>query len=148
MEAGQTPEVLQKVVEIATTAGLHARIDEDAQLVMLGVAIDDTRRQTVCVRDTTRDPKHRIITVFSPAVEIKKTFISRFSKKMALELLRANENIHFARYGILETDTSRMVVASTDHLLDKLDPEELEFSVFSVAMAADMYEKKFGHDVF
>ena len=41
-----------------------------------------------------------------------------------------------------------MVVASNDHLLATLDPDELKASAFHVAFAADSYEKKHGRDNF
>ena len=41
-----------------------------------------------------------------------------------------------------------MVVASIDHLLDTLDPDEFKASAFHVAFAADSYEKQHGKDQF
>lgn len=146
MALKQTLEALEKVAEISTLAGLKGHLDEDALHFVLGVAIDETRRQGVFVRDTTRDPERRIVTVFSPCLAVKKGLFGGLSKEMALDLLRANENMHFARYGIFEGEKETMVVASADHLLDTLDPQEFEAAIFSVALAADMYEKKFGKD--
>ncbi len=41
-----------------------------------------------------------------------------------------------------------MVIVSSDHLLDTLDPEELQAHVFCVAQAADDYENQHGQDTF
>ncbi|HLM75026.1 MAG TPA: hypothetical protein VK459_20090, partial [Polyangiaceae bacterium] len=78
----------------------------------------------------------------------KKGIFSGFSKQRALDLLRFNEQILFARYGIWENKSEVMVVASNDHLLATLDPDELKTSAFHVAFAADAYEKKHGRDNF
>lgn len=39
-----------------------------------------------------------------------------------------------------------MVVASIDHLLDTLDPDEFKASTLCVAAAADDYERRYGQD--
>lgn len=148
MSVKQTLETLEKVGEIAALAGLKGKLDEDDMRFFVGIQIDDERRQAVYVRDTTRDAEHPIVTIFSPCLVVKKGMFSGLSKNQAMELLRMNEAIHFARYGIVEFDKETMVVASVDHLLEALDPPEFEASVFHVAMAADAYEKKFGKDDF
>ena len=142
----QTMEVLEKVAEIATLAGLKGHLEEDALRYFVGIALDEERKQGVYIRDTTSNPERRIVTVFSPCLIVKKGLFRGLSKEMALDLLRANENLHFARYGIFEGSDEIMVVASVDHLLDTLDPPEFEASVFSVALAADHYERRFGKD--
>lgn len=146
MAVKQTLEVLEKVDEIATLAGLKGHLEEDTLRYFIGIKLDDARRQGVWVRDITRSPEHRVVTVYSPCLVIKKGLLSNISKERALELLRANEDLLFARYGIIESQKEMLIVASIDHLLDTLDPLEFEASVIHIAMAADAYEKKYGKE--
>ncbi len=149
MGVRQTLEVLERVSEVATLAGLKGKIDEDRLRYGMAFDLGEGRGQAVYIRDSTRDdiPK-KIITVFSPCLIVKKGLFKGLSKDRAMELLRFNENILFARFGIWEAKTELMVVASIDHLLETLDPEELRASAFHVAMAADSYEHKYGKDDF
>lgn len=107
------------------------------------------RHQIVYVKDSSRDDNMKgIITIFSPARILKQGLFGGLSKEHALDLLRLNEKMLFARFGIWESKGMVMVVASIDHLLDTLDPEEFRASTLCVAMAADDYERKFGTDDF
>ncbi len=148
MSVKQTLEILEKVAEIATLAGLKGHMDEEAMRYFIGIGLEGDRKQAVYVRDTTRSDEHKIVTIYSPCLIVKKGFFAGVSKNQAIELLRLNEALHFARFGIIENEKESIVVASVDHLLDTLDPGEFEASVFCVAQAADMYEKKFGKDEF
>jgi len=144
----QSLEILEKVEQTATLAGFKCVLEEDEVRLVLGFDMGEGRSQRVYVRDTSRSQEHPVVTIFSPCLVVKKGLFRGISKNQAMELLRANEAIHFARYGVYETETYSMVVASIDHLLDKLDPDEFEASVLSVAHAADSYEKKLGKDDF
>lgn len=137
-------EVLQRVSEVATLAGVNGRIDEDRMCFAMGFELDGGRKQMVYVRNTSKDAERRIVTVFSPCLVVKKGLFSGFSRERALDLLRRNENLLFARYGIWENEKEMLVVASVDHLLDTLDPQEYRSSVYVVAMAADLYEREHG----
>lgn len=141
-------EVLERVNEVATLAGIRGKIDEDRMHFTMGFGIGEGRSQVVYVKDVTKNPDNKVVTVFSPALVVKKGFWSGFSKERALDLLRMNEQVLFARFGIWENPKETMVVASCDHLLTTLDPEELRASAYHVAMAADTYEKKNGQDNF
>ena len=141
-------EVLERIAEIATLAGLKGEIDEENLRFITGYEFEDSRRQMVFVRDTTRNPEQRIVTLYSPCLMVKKGLLGGVSKAMALELLRANENLHFARFGVLELPKETLIVASVDHLLDTLDPPEFEASALHVALAADQYEHRHGQDEF
>ncbi len=142
----QTREVLERVARIAAEAGLEGRLDEDSERYFLGVSLDGERKQGVLVRDSTSLPEQRIITVFSPCRVLSREAFQGLAGEQAMELLRANESLHFARYGVFESPEEVMVVASVDHLLQTLDPPELHASVFAVALAADHYERRFGKD--
>lgn len=146
MAVKQTLEILEKVDEIATLAGFKGHLEEDSLRYFIGISLEEGRRQGVWIRDTSRTQEYRVITIYSPCLVVKKGFFSALSKERALELLRHNEAIHFARYGIIDADKEMMIVASVDHLLDTLDPTEFEASVVHVAMAADAYEKKYGKE--
>ena len=140
MAQEETPKVLERVAEVAARAGLAGHMEEDRYF--LGVSLEGARKQGVYVRDVTSDPGRPTISVFSPCLK----FEGGISRDLALELLRANETMPFARFGLYETGQESLVVASLDHLLETLDPEELRAGVFSVAMAADRFEEKFGWD--
>ncbi len=138
---------LKRVQEIATLAGLKGRINEEMKTFEMGFQLDGDRTQLVLVRDTSSKDR-KMITIFSPCVILKRGLIERLTREMAVELLTANENLHFARYGIWQTEKQTMVVASYDHLLETLDPAELGSTAWAVAIAADMYERKHGQDTF
>lgn len=141
-------KVLERVGEIATLAGFKGTLDDEQVRFTLGIRFDSGRSQVVYVRDVSKSPERHVVTVFSPCLVKKKGLFQGFSKDLALDLLCRNEQLAFARYGILELEKERLVVASIDHLLDTLDPPEFEASVFHVAMAADMLEREHGQDRF
>lgn len=149
MGVRQSLETLERVSEVAILAGIKGRVDEEKMRFDMMFGLDQGRTQAVYVRPTARDDGARtIITIFSPCLVVKKGFFGGLSKERAIDLLRQNENIMFARYGIWEAKSEIMIVASIDHLLETLDPEEFKESAFHVAMAADMYERKHGKDDF
>jgi hypothetical protein len=147
MSVRQSLENLERVSEVATLAGIKGKINEDKMHFGMGFELDQGRSQVVYVRDSSKEDR-KIVTIFSPCLVVKKGLFSGLSKERALDLLRMNENVLFARYGIWEGKSEIMVVASIDHLLDTLDPDEFKASAFHVAMAADTYERKYGKDNF
>lgn len=148
MNSRNSLRVLERVGDIAMLAGFKGRIDGEHMHFALGIGLDDGRSQMVYVRDVSRSADRQIITVFSPCLVRKKGFWKGISKELAIRLLRRNEAVHFARYGICELEKADMIVASMDHLLETLDPPELEASVFHVALAADTLEREHGQDTF
>jgi hypothetical protein len=144
MGVRETLEVLERVNEVATLAGIVGKIDEGRLLYGMRFDLDAGRSQVVYVRNSSRDADHKVITMFSPCLVVKKGFFNGFSKERALDLLRKNEMVLFARYGIWERESETMVVASVDHLLETLDPPEYRASAYHVAMAADLYERENG----
>lgn len=142
-------EVLKQVEQVAALAGVRGQIDDDGRHFQMGFNLSGGRSQLVFIRPTGKTPPGQtIVTFFSPCLTVKKGLFSGFSKERALDLLRRNENLMFARFGIWETDDESMVVASVDHILDTLDPEEFEASAWYVATAADGYEETEGKDDF
>ena len=140
---------LERVGEVATLAGIKGQLIEDRVEYHINCGLDQGRFQRVFIRDSSKeDSKKTVITIFSPARIMKKGLFSGLSKEQAFELLRMNERMIFARFGIWETKSEIMVVASIDHLLDTLDPDELKASTYCVAMAADDYERRYGKDEF
>lgn len=146
MGARRSFEILERVSEVATLAGINGKIEDEKMHFGMGFALPEGRRQMVYVRDASQNDDQKIVTIFSPCLVVKAGLFSGFSKSRALDLLRMNEQILFARYGIWERDKVTMIVASCDHLLDTLDPDELKASALFVAIAADNYEKKHGKD--
>lgn len=149
MSIRQSLSNLERVSEVATLAGLKGRVIEDRMHYQMQFELERGRSQGVFVRDSSKEDQQKpIITIFSPCRVLKKGLFSGISKDQAVELLRLNEAVLFARFGIWETKSDIMVVASIDHLLDTLDPEEFMASTICVARAADGYESKYGKDVF
>lgn len=142
-------EQLERVAEIATLAGINGRIDEDRLRFEAGFGLAGNRSQVVYVRVTGATiGDSPVVSFVSPCLLVKSGFMSGISKEQALELLRLNEQTLFARFGLWVNGNQNMVVASVDHLLDTLDPEEFRANMLSVATAADAYEQKHGKDMF
>jgi len=148
MGARLSLEILERVSEVATLAGINGKVEDERMRFTMGFGLPEGRSQGVYVVDASRDDNRKIVTIFSPCLIVKKGWFSGFSKGRALDLLRLNEQVLFARYGIWERPKETMVVASVDHLLDTLDPDEFKASAFHVAFAADSYEKKHSKDEF
>ena len=141
--------VLKQVENVAALAGLVGRIDREELHFVMNFDLDGGRSQQVFVRVTGMTPDDKqIVTLFSPACVVKKGFLSGISKEQALELLRMNEDCYFTRFGIWEHEKETMIVASSDLLLETLDPDELKNHAYYAAYAADMYEAKHGVDAF
>lgn len=145
MAAEEALKNLARVQEIAARADIQGRIDEELVQFQMLLAMPGDRSQIVMVRDSSAQERS-VVTFFSPCLVLKKGLVSGLSKETAIELLLANEKMHFARYGIWELDKAITIVASCDCLLDTLDPPECRNAVWSVAFAADRFEHGRGHD--
>ena len=131
-------DVLQKLSDIAKLAGIKARTNEEMLHLEAGFNLPDGRSQMVYVRPTAQNAKTGVVvTFFSPCLKVGKGFLKGLSKEQAVDLLKKNEQVLFARYGIWESDDSNLIVASVDQLLDTLDPDEFGTNMWHVAMAAD-----------
>jgi hypothetical protein len=78
---------------------------------------------------------------------LPRTFVS-FSSTDNRQYDLMNENTYFARFGIWESEKESMIVASSDLLLETMDPDEMRAHAYYVAFAADAYEAKHGGDKF
>lgn len=136
-------ESLERVKQVASLAGLKGEIDEERMQFQMLFVLDDDRKQAVFVRDR-RSKSRKAITVFSPCLAVKKGLMSGLTKETAIELLQANQRLELARYGIWESEKETLVLASYDCLLDTLDPAEFHAAVWSVAFAADWFERRSG----
>jgi len=142
-------ESLEEVVQIAQLAGMKAHLEEEEFRVIIGIGLSGDRSQLVYIRITGEAEDSPIITIFSPCRIAKKKFWGGgITREQAIDLLKRNEQVMFARFGIHSGDGQDLVVASSDHLLKQLDPEELRSAVLFTAKAADDYEKEFGVDRF
>ena len=149
MNVEERLEILKQIGNVAALAGLKGGVDDQGKHFMMGFSLDEGRSQAVYVRPAGENIAGQlVVTVFSPCLTVKKGLFSGFSKERALELLRLNEQVLFARFGVWENDDEMMVVASVDHLMDTMDPDELKSSAWHVAFAADNYERKHGGDDF
>ena len=143
-----TLQVLKQVSQIAALAGLKGQV-ERGQHFRMGFGLDDNRSQMVFVRPTAQTPAGKqVVTFFSPCLVVPKGPLAGFSGDRAIDLLRRNEKVLFARFGIWEDDEQSMVVASVDHILETLDAEEFSTTAWYVALAADRYEREHGRDSF
>lgn len=138
-------EALEKLGSIATLGGINMGLNVQCMRLEGGFELGQGRSQSCFVRPSgmTGDGK-MVVTIYSPCLRVKKGFLAGMSKEMALDLLRRNEDVLFARYGLMDDGEHDMVVASADCLLDTLDPEEFEHVIWHVAMAADAYERDKG----
>lgn len=136
--------VLEQVERIATMSGLvgEQRDEDFAMLFDLG----DDRSQAVYVKPTGTFEDSTIVTFFSPAHIVAKggMFKKGLSREAAIELLTANENMMFARFGLWTSDEEDTIVCSVDALLESMDPEEFSQFAHRVAHAADDYEAAHG----
>ena len=138
---------IERVKEVATLAGLKGEVNPERRHFQMLFLLPGDRRQTVYVRDTSAKGRE-VVTFFSPCLVVKKGLVAGLSKEMAVDLLKANEKLHFARYGLWEFEKEFTVVASFDCLLGTLDPDECHKAAWAVAFAADQYEHKLGEDKF
>jgi hypothetical protein len=142
-------DALKEVSQIAALSGLKGAIDQSNGHFSMGFNLPGNRSQNVFVRHTGQTPAGKqIVTFYSPCLVVKKGLLSGISKDQAIALLRRNENVMFARFGMWEDDKRSMIVASVDHILETLDPEEFEATAWYVAYAADAYEQEHGQDTF
>ncbi len=149
MSVREKLEILEKVSEIATLAGVRGKVDEERMCFVSGFGLPNDRSQMVYVRPMDRVvADSHVVTFFSPCLAVKHGFMKGVSKEQALDLLKKNEEIYFARYGIRSMDKEDLIVASIDSLLNTLDPEEFHSNMWHVAIAADNYEKEHGQDDF
>ena len=144
-----TPEeklvILKQVESVAALAGLRGAIDESGDHFFMGFDLAAGRTQRIFVRPTGTAPDGKtVITVFSPARSLTKGMFGGLGRQEAIDILRMNEALFFARLGIYETASEVTVVASLDAVLDTLDANELRTHAYAVANAADQYEAKFG----
>ena len=139
-------DVLKRVQEIAEAGQLKGELDEKNLSFRLGVDLGKGRVQGVVVRDCTEDSVRPIVSFFSPCAVFQRKNLGNKLADMAMELLSANERMNFASFGVYESDEEILVAAGYELLLDEMSPLEFRAGVFSVAMAADMYEERFGKD--
>lgn len=142
-------DALKKISDIAALSGIKGKIDENRMSFIANFILDGNRNQFVHIRLTGKNQiGGHIVTFFSPCLKVKKGFLKGITKDQAIDLLRRNEKTLFARYGVWSLENEELVVASIDHILDTLDPEEFKTSSWHVAIAADRYEKEHGKDDF
>jgi len=143
MSLRETLELLEKVSEIATLAGIRGKIEEELLSFVASFAMPDNRSQVVFVRAglaTVKDS--HVVTFMSPCLALKSGIFGGLSKSQAIDLLRRNERLILARYGIATLGDQDHVVASVDAILETLDPEEFEAAIWHVAIAAETYERE------
>ena len=137
-------EALDKLASIASLAGINMAVNERSMRLEGEFVLAENRTQVCYARPSGMVGDQFVVTFYSPCLRVKKGFFAGMTKDMATDLLRRNENLIFARYGLMDEGECEMIVASADYLLDTLDPEEFEHAIWHVAMAADTYEREKG----
>lgn len=141
--------VLRQVESIAALAGLRGEVVEDAGHFRMGFSRSRERTQQVFVRYTGHTPDGKVIVTFiSPARRVAKGLFKGLGREQAMDLLRLNENMYFARFGLWESKAEVMIVASMDAILESLDAAEIMAYAHYLSHAADEYEAKHGGDEF
>ncbi len=149
MKIEERLEILRKVESIAALAGLRGAVSDNGDHFGMGFETNNGRSQQVFVRPTGHAPDGKaIVTLFSPARVVSKGLFKGLGREDAIELLKLNEGTFFARFGLWESQTEAMIVASVDAILDTLDAEEIRAYAYYTAHAADLYESKHGGDRF
>lgn len=142
MNSPDATAALTKIAEIAKLAGIRGGVDDRGRF-RATFLMGENRSQVVYVFPTRRVPDGQVVNIFSICRIVKGGFLSGMSKGEALELLKLNEQIPFARYGIMQFDQGQIVVvAGLDALLDTLDAAEFSAYLKAVAMCAETYEIK------
>jgi len=144
MIVAERTEALDKLANIAALAGIEMDVNRRAMRLEGVFVLSDGRTQMVHARPSGMAGDKFVVTLISPCVRVKKGLLGGLSKDTAIELLRRNEGLLFARFGLVEEEDAYVVVASADYLLDTLDAEEFEHAIWHVAMAADACEKDLG----
>lgn len=145
MDPAETLAILKKVSDVATMAGIRGQVVPERMRFECGFQLTPERTQMVYVRLAGQTPKGiPVVTIFSPCHEVSRGWLSGLTGKTALELLKKNEQVMFARFGVWTLEGSDMVVASADRLVDALDHADFEALVWYVAIAADNFEKSQG----
>lgn len=137
-------EVIENVAKVAALAGVKGQVNQRLKRFEATYKLDDGRVQRVFVRVISA----RAVRIYALCLKVKKGFLQGIKREQALDLLRRNEQMPFARYGIAPLDGEDLIVASVDHILDTLDPQELASHMRAVTQAADAYEKEHDRDVF
>jgi hypothetical protein len=152
MKVEERLAVLKQLESIAALAGIKGVIHDDAEFFVIGFDMGDGRNQRVFLRPSGWTPDGKtIVTLSSPAKTQSKGWLASFSRDAAIELLRLNEKVFFARYGIQDPgpqSKEMVIVASSDVVLDSLDADEMRAHAYFVAKAADDYEKTTKTDKF
>lgn len=142
-------EILDKVADLATLAGIRGEIDDERDMFVTGFQLPDQRSQMVYVKAMPEAIAGKdAVCIYSPCRLVKTGFMRGITKDQALELLKLNDQIIIARYGVQEAEGKMLVTASVDRAIDALGHDELQEHFMYVALAADSYEKKFGVDEF
>lgn len=140
-------EALQQFADIAKRAEIDGQVQQDPLRWVSEFEIPGGRSQVVYVRHSADDVEgSTLVTVFSPCKSFNNLDEAGMTHQRAIELLAMNEQMSLARYGIWDSPKEKMVVASADLFLNRLDPSELRATTWHVAIAADAYERKFQQD--
>lgn len=145
MSVREILDCLERIKDVAALAAIDGEVDDERMSFVTGFQLPENRRQLAYIRPMGQQVEDsEVIRFFSPCRVLKKGLWSGLSKDEAIKLLKMNEAVYLARFGLMSFDKQDLVVASADYLLNTLDPEELRAGLFFVCMAADSYERQCG----
>lgn len=135
MSSDELERSLERIHEVAQLAGIRGVLDREQGMFRARYQFDDGRELAVLVQPTRMGEDGMLaVTVSCPILQFSEQ--RPIPDDMAMELLRRNERMFYARYGIRDLEDASLVVASVDHPLETLDAAELEVLMASVIQAA------------
>ncbi|MBZ0135005.1 MAG: YbjN domain-containing protein [Planctomycetes bacterium] len=141
--------VLRSVRDAAELLGQKLAYDRDKDRLSLRFDFEGGRTQTIFIEKGMPDRRgHKTIRIWSPCMDLSTaTQRKKLTKKMYEHLMRLNSapnlNCRFA-----ESMRDQAVIVLVDQLAETLDQKELKAHMENVAMAADMFERAEGVDVY
>ena len=138
-------DILKRTASLAGAAGLQSQIDPEYMHLFIDMHFQG-REQGVIVRDKTSNRNMPVISIFSPCLRLKRSEIQDRLPELSYKLLKANENINFAAYALMESEEEVIVIAACEALLEEITPKAFKASVIAVALAADLFEETISAD--
>ncbi|RMG27698.1 MAG: hypothetical protein D6721_10015 [Gammaproteobacteria bacterium] len=135
MHGDDLGQVLERIRRLAATAGIRGEVDREQGMFHAPCEFDDGGRLAVLMQPTRMGRDGLLaVTVTCPVLHFSER--RPIPEDLAMELLRRNERLCYARYGVRDLEEGGLVVASVDHPLEGLDPDRLHAMVQAVVQAA------------
>jgi len=144
-------DALEQVRQMALLKGFELEHDHQKVRLFIDLPTSHDRLQTVFIegKGFSSSPDHKnIITIVSRCLELEienggiigHECVPCLDWKELSHLLLDSEKLHFVRFGIRSESGRHYLVASCDHMVDAMHPEELEAQLIYIAEVADECE--------